>query len=331
MKRLFIGLVPVVLLGLTILVWASCKQATEVDQTSCANNSEPFLGKLYFEINGDAAAADSLQLTTLDVLGISYQYIDYECNLDGGKIYFKVDSQDWEVVKILPDGTPCSSNDANDPVGFETSFPALDVGEHTFRTGWVDNCGIRSVEKEGAFTILGAADDDDDDDDDDTTGDWGLIFNGGFENGRKSWNADPAYIIQDTNNLPRVPYEGDWAAYFHGISGAESILWQGFEVPASATNLKLTLFYFVRTEETSGATQDVLAINFSGVAGDPVFENFGTISNLNQNNNYQKFTSYISLDATHNGQRRYLSFQAAFDEDEEETEIVIDNVTLTAE
>ena len=324
------GLLLCTLICFVLLFWASCKQATEVDQADCDGNTEPFLGNLSFSINGEPVEADALTLSRSATLGIYYQYVDYDCNLDGGKIYFKLDEEDWEVAKILPDGTPCSSDDASSPVGIEKTFPGEELGEHIFRTGWVDNCGVKSEEIEGALTLV-EGDDDDDDDDTVEPGDWGLIENGGFEDGRAIWRAEPNFLIMDTKNLPRTPYQGDWAAYLHGANGTENLLWQSFDIPNDVTRLKLSFYYYIQTDDTGSGTEDILKIGMTGVHGEPVYETFGTLSNLNVTSNYQKFYTTLPLDTVDIGQGRYLSFHAEFDDDADETRFIIDNVVLTAE
>jgi hypothetical protein len=154
MNRMFLILLLVATTG-ALMLGSGCKQPTEVDEPGCEDNSAPVIGKLFFEVNGEATDAPA-ELFDGDTLAVSYQYVDYECNLEGGSIYFKIDSVNWEdsLVKNLAFATPCSSEEAGEPVGFEIVISNLAPGEHSYKTVWLDDCDFRSNEKEGVFVVL---------------------------------------------------------------------------------------------------------------------------------------------------------------------------------
>jgi hypothetical protein len=147
-----------------LLIGISCNHSTEVDDKGCEDNTEPYLGKLYYKIND--VPTDDLIMYATDQFGIYYEFVDYDCNLGGGIIYLKVDDGDWIAAKPLPTDTPCSYKEADTPVGIDDVLkfaPDLEPGEHAFQTLWTDNCDIRSEIKTGTFVIIEEGDDDDDD------------------------------------------------------------------------------------------------------------------------------------------------------------------------
>lgn len=319
--KLYIFLVPAIIA--LIMAWASCRSATEVDDIGCDANTEVDLKGLFFEINGEATGDDNLMLTNEDTLGIFYRYEDAECNVDGAKIYFKVDQDEWSVEKILPDGTPCSSDEPGAKVGFGKKFPDLEPGLHSFFTGWVDDCGIRTDEIQGQFEILGEGDDDDID-----QGEWGVIENGGFEDGTANWSETFGPII--TNNATRV-FEGKWAAQFSGSGTVRPRIKQAFTVPANAKRLDLTFYYNVISDETSQSPEDKLLVQLTDSSGNQVYHTFTTISNLASGGNFQEYFGFKTVTSGLAGYQVYLSFQSDFDEDADTTDFIIDNVTLMAE
>ncbi len=147
-----------------LMIGISCNHSTEVDDKGCDDNTEPFLGKLYYKIND--VPTDDLVMYADDTFGIYYEYVDYDCNLGGGIIYLKVDNSDWIAAQPLPTDTPCSSEEADAPVGIEDVFQFasdLEPGEHSFQTLWTDDCNLRSDVKTGTFVIIADEGDDDDD------------------------------------------------------------------------------------------------------------------------------------------------------------------------
>ena len=180
MKRRTIWIVPILVLGLWMLANISCDNSTEVDDPGCNDNSAPFLGKLYYSKNGGAYTTSSetepIGITYEDTLRISYEFIDYDCNLNGGKIYLKVEgsNRQWEnSFKEMPSGTPCSYEEINPsqndedkvsvdlsfntgPIegGIEFQYSGLEPGVYSFQTFWLDTCDSRSEVKEGYFEII---------------------------------------------------------------------------------------------------------------------------------------------------------------------------------
>jgi hypothetical protein len=126
-----------------------------VDDEGCEDNTEPFLGKLYYKIND--VPTDDLVMYAEDTFGIYYEFLDYDCNLGGGVIYLKVDSGNWIAAVVLPKGTACSSEEADTPVGIEDALqfaPDLEPGEHSFQTLWTDDCNAKSETAPSSFSRM---------------------------------------------------------------------------------------------------------------------------------------------------------------------------------
>ena len=333
----------IVVLGFVMIFWAACKQPTEVDAPGCQNNHAPNLFGLNFEIDGTpATSSQDLVITTEQELWVYYQYEDEDCNLSGGKIYIRMRKKEWgewKVAEILPDGTPCSyTDDPNSKVGIKI-FPDFyynyyplpadqTLGTYDVETVWVDDCSVRSDLLDFYFVLTDAPIDDDDDSSADN---WGLINNGGFEDGQSYWQESSGTIIKEKKNLDRLPFQGDWAAEFKGSNINEPRLKQGFTIPAGTTRLDLVFYYNVTSDDNSNNDNDLLKVELTDVSGQNAYKKFVVISNKASTNNYQKYSSFFLVPENLEGEEVFISFQTDFNDDGLNTVFIIDNVTLSGD
>lgn len=159
-----------------IVISLSCNQPTEVEKDDvCKNNTQSYLGTIFYaDENGTYPSTqdDPIVLSEGAVLQVSYEFIDYECNLGGGKAYLKLDGWDSEWNKVqgipLPDDLPCSSNNegfekaridlyfgSGNPDNYddliEYKYAGLTDGDYSFEIIVLDTCDIRSNTIEGYF------------------------------------------------------------------------------------------------------------------------------------------------------------------------------------
>ncbi len=83
--------------------------------------------------------------------------------------------------------------------------------------------------------------------------------------------SDPTYP------LPVTPQSGNYAAWMGGVDSATRAMYQDVAIPAGATNLTVTGYRYIATEETSG-TWDVWTATIRNTGGG-VLETLGTLSN----------------------------------------------------
>lgn len=166
----------ITLSSVLIIIGLSCDQPTEVeDDDICENNTQSYLGEIFYaDKDGPyfSTEEDPIVLSEGDVLQVSYEFVDYECNLSGGKAYLKLNDWDSEWNKVqavaLSDDMPCSNNEegfekagidlyfgSGNPDNFEGSieyrYSGLDDGDYSFDIILLDNCNIRSNTITGYF------------------------------------------------------------------------------------------------------------------------------------------------------------------------------------
>lgn len=82
--------------------------------------------------------------------------------------------------------------------------------------------------------------------------------------------ADP--IVFDSGTLPVTPHSGDYAAWLGGVNGATRTLYQDVSIPAGATNIRLSLYRRIATEELGGGVYDTFSLTLRNTSN-AVLEN----------------------------------------------------------
>ncbi len=117
-----------------------------------------------------------------------------------------------------------------------------------------------------------------------------LIQNGGFEQGSASWQEKSAagYELVDSTN----PHSGHYSAFLCGYSSCNDSIAQSFTVPANASTLTISYWWYGETNRNSSGCKDIFLVNMSDSSGNAI----------------GKVQSACNTDATHSWQQ--VTFEA---------------------
>jgi subtilase family serine protease len=95
-----------------------------------------------------------------------------------------------------------------------------------------------------------------------------LIQNGGFEQGRTSWQENSANgsEIVDTAN----PHSGSYSAYLCGYGNCYDSIWQDFTVPANASSITISYWWYGETNQTTQTCTDTFTVQLLGSNGNAI-------------------------------------------------------------
>jgi len=92
-----------------------------------------------------------------------------------------------------------------------------------------------------------------------------VIQNGDFEQGSDSWqeNSDGGYEIVDSTN----PHTGSYSAYLCGYSYCQDSIGQDFTVPANASSISVSYWWYGATNHTTQSCRDTFTVEVLDSSG----------------------------------------------------------------
>ncbi len=154
-----------------------------------------------------------------------------------------------------------------------------------------------------------------------------LIQNGDFEQGSGSWQEDSAggYEIVDTTN----PHTGSYSAYLCGYSSCQDSVGQDFTVPANASSISVSYWWYGDTNHTTSKCRDkftVVVLDSSGTAIGKV----QSACNTDATRNWQQVTfDATSLLSRYAGQTVTLAFSATTSSSSATSAFFVDDVAVS--
>jgi subtilase family serine protease len=95
-----------------------------------------------------------------------------------------------------------------------------------------------------------------------------LIQNGDFEQGNSSWQESSAggYELVDTTN----PHSGNYSAYLCGYSSCSDSISQDFAVPANASSITISYWWYGDTNRTTHSCRDTFTVELLDGSGNAI-------------------------------------------------------------
>jgi subtilase family serine protease len=153
-----------------------------------------------------------------------------------------------------------------------------------------------------------------------------LIQNGDFEQGSASWqeNSTGGYELVNATN----PYSGDYSADLCGYSNCLDSISQNFTVPANASNIIISYWWYGVTDRTSSGCEDTFTVEVLDSSGNAIGKVQGAC-NTDATQSWQR----VTFDATnmlskYAGQMLTLTFMATTTADSAISTFFVDDVAV---
>ncbi len=156
-----------------------------------------------------------------------------------------------------------------------------------------------------------------------------LLANPNFDLGQVSWVESSNHgwdIIVDSATLAVAPHSGSYGAWMGGDYDEVATLYQDVAIPAGATNLQVTGYYWIGTEEYLGTAYDVSSVEIRN-SGGTLLEQLHQWDNLDENSGWTAFA--YSPAGGYAGQTIRLHFAASCDY-VDNTNFFYDTIALNA-
>ena len=150
-----------------------------------------------------------------------------------------------------------------------------------------------------------------------------LLADPSFEDGSSAWTATSG-VIESSDRVP--PHSGTHKAWLGGYGTVHTdTLSQTVTIPATATQVTLSLWLLIATDETGTSPYDKLQIQVR-TASDGILATLASYSNLDANQGYEQKSVDLT---TFKGETVQLYLRATEDR-AKVTSFVVDDVVLTA-
>lgn len=116
-----------------------------------------------------------------------------------------------------------------------------------------------------------------------------LLSSPGFDANPTDWTeqaADP--IINDSGVLPIVPQSGNRSVWLGGVPSVTRTIYQDVYIPADATNMQVTLYRWIATEESGNTVYDELFFTLRNQS-DGIRESLGGWSNVDDTSTWTEY------------------------------------------
>ncbi len=157
-----------------------------------------------------------------------------------------------------------------------------------------------------------------------------LIQNGGFEQGSQGWQENSAggYELVDSTNA----HSGKSSAFLCGYAGCDDSIGQSFTVPANASSLSISYWWYGDTNETTGSCVDTFTVTVVDSTGNTIGQ-VQAACNKDATRTWQQVTvDASSLLANYAGQDVTLVFSAQSASTSSKTSaFYVDDVAVTAQ
>ncbi len=154
-----------------------------------------------------------------------------------------------------------------------------------------------------------------------------LIQNGDFEQGSTSWQESSAggYELVDSTN----PHSGNYSAYLCGYSSCSDSIGQDFAVPANASSIAISYWWYGETNRTSSRCKDIFVVGVSDSSGNAIGQ-VQSACNTNATQSWQQVTfDATSMLSHYAGQAVALTFIATTTADSATSAFFVDDVEVS--
>ncbi len=153
-----------------------------------------------------------------------------------------------------------------------------------------------------------------------------LIQNGDFEQRNAFWqeNSSGGYELVDSTN----PHSGSYSAELCGYSSCRDSIGQGFTVPANASNIIISYWWYSETNRASSSCKDIFLVNVSDSSGNLIGQ-VQSACNSGATQSWRQVTLNVtSVLSKYAGQAVTLTFVATTTADSATSSFFVDDVAV---
>jgi subtilase family serine protease len=154
-----------------------------------------------------------------------------------------------------------------------------------------------------------------------------LIQNGGFEQGSAPWQEKSAagYELVDSTN----PQSGNYSAFLCGYSSCNDNIAQSFTVPANASSITISYWWYGETNRTSRSCKDIFLVNVSDSSGNALAK-VQSACNTDATHSWQQVTfDATTMMSRYAGQTVTLTFMGTTTADSVTSSFFVDDVDVS--
>ncbi len=155
-----------------------------------------------------------------------------------------------------------------------------------------------------------------------------MVQNGDFEQGSGSWQENSAggYELVDTTN----PHSGNYSAYLCGYSNCNDSIGQNFTVPANASTITISYWWYGDTNHTTHSCKDAFTVEVLDSSGNAIGQ-VQSACNTDATRSWQQVTfDATSVLSNYAGQTVTLVFNAKTSSSTATSAFFVDDVDVSA-